>query len=314
MHPLQPLLHSNLWIVAQQLPGLFDAGEAVGYIAIPIRAVLGIDGAIGNVPDVLPQGIQIGAFATGYVVHLIQGFFLIGKEGAEVGLYGIVHVGKIPAVGTIAVDGGRFLVQGGLEKQGDHGRVGSVRILARAEYIEIAQSYVVDAVCFRKNIGVEFVHVLGHGVGRQRLPDGVLDLGQGLMVSVGTAGGGKDDPGYLLLHRRLKYLQGTGNIHSIGSQGILQAAGHGAQGGLVADAIHACAGLPAGVEIADVALNKSTAGIGQKGLDIGPLPSGQVIKDSHVGDALILQEGFHQVGADEARTAGDEDLQCGCIW
>ncbi len=313
MHPLQALFHAHLGIVAQQLPGLIDTGEAVRYIPIPIRAVLGTNGTFRDIPDVLPQRIQVGAFPASHVVDLIQGFLLLSEQGAQVSLNRIIHVGEIPAVGAVTVDGGGVLVQGGLEEQGDHGRVGSVRVLSGSEDIEIAQSDIVDTVCFRKNIGVEFVHVLGHSVGRQRLTDSVLDLGQGFVVAVGAAGGSKDHSGYPLLHGCLKDLQGAGDVNGIGGQGILQTAGHGAQGGLVADAVHTFTGLPAGIEIAYVALDKGAASVGQEGLDIGPLTGCQVIEDGYVGDALILQESFHQVGANKARTAGYKNLQRVCI-
>ena len=57
-------------------------------------------------------------------------------------------------------------------------------------------------ISLEENIGVEFVHIFGHGVGRQGRADEMLHLGQARVISVGGAGGRIDKAPYAAVSGR----------------------------------------------------------------------------------------------------------------
>ena len=63
-------------------------------------------------------------------------------------------------------------------------------VLARAEDVEVAQVNGVETVATGKHVGIQLVDVLCHGVGAERLPYEVFDLGQARVIAVGAAAGG----------------------------------------------------------------------------------------------------------------------------
>ena len=96
----------------------------------------------------------------------------------------------------------------------------------------------------------------------------------------------------------------------IGGDRVIDGTRHGAQGGLVEDVVHPSDGLLAVFQVADVAFNE--AEVGPLLCCDGVLNFVQVVlvtggKVVQADNGLVeAQQGFQQVGADEAGHAGDQ--------
>ncbi len=197
---------------------------------------------------------------------------------------------------------------------GDDGDVGTFGVLPGAEYVEVAQANGVETIAAGKHVGIQLVHVFGDGVGAERFADGVFDLGQAGGGAIGASAGGIGEAFDALpcvgVARGHQHVGKVGNVGRVGGDGVLQAARHAAQGGLVQDVIDAFAGGLAVGQCADVALDDLEVGPllgGGEGLHLGQVAlvaGGKVVEPD---DARAqLEQGFKQVAANEAGHAGDE--------
>ena len=217
---------------------------------------------------------------------------------------------EVAAGFAIAVDvDGLALDQAG-NPLGNDGGIGAVGVLPGAEHVEVAQAHGVKAVAAGKHVGIQLVDVFGDGVGAQGFANDVFDLGQAGVVAVGAAAGGVGEAFHLGVARGRQHVQKTGDVGGVGGDGVGQAAGDAAQGGLVEDVVNSLAGLLAIGQLADVALDEVEAGpLGRRDeglhfVEIVLVAGGEVVQADH---ALVqLEQGFEQVAADEAGHAGDE--------
>ncbi len=273
------------------------------------------------------QFVERGSVAHSHVVNLVAGLWAGGCGGQQVGLHSVGHVREVAAGFTIAVDvDGLALEQCG-RPFGDDGGIGAVGVLAGAKHIEVAQANGVKTVAAGKHVGIQLVHVFGHGVGAQGFADVFFHLGQGWVVAIGAAAGGVGKALHFGVACGHQHVQKAGDVGGIGGDGVGQAAGHAAQGGLVQDVVHGghrdggvaptgdhgwapAHGFLAVFQLADVAFNEVEVGPlggGDEALhfvQIALVPSGKVVQPHH---ALVEREqSFEQVAANEARHPGYE--------
>jgi len=134
----------------------------------------------------IEQGVEGGSVAEGHVVNLVLRFGL-GGGGQQVDLDDVFDEAEVAAGFAVAVDEHILALDHRGSPFGDHGGVGAVRILALAEHVKISQANGVEAVGTGEHVCVEFVDVLGDGIGRQGLANLVFYLGQPRVVAVGGA-------------------------------------------------------------------------------------------------------------------------------
>ena len=137
------------------------------------------------------------------------------------------------------------------EERNDRG-VRSVGVLPAAENIEISQADVLGTVGAGEHVGVELVHVLRDGIGRKRPADNVLDFRQSLAVSVSGTAGGKNKTLDSCVLSSYHHVEESTYVHGVGSYGVLDGAGDGAEGRLVEHVLHAAHGLAAVLDVADI--------------------------------------------------------------
>src|SRR5262245_13495980 len=99
-----------------------------------------------NIADFLEQLVQCRAIPDRDVVDLIDGIPRGGRCGQDVCLNSIVDVAKVSAVLAITEDLYRFSGDCRSDPSRDHCSIRSVGVLARAEYIEVAQADRLDPV------------------------------------------------------------------------------------------------------------------------------------------------------------------------
>ena len=157
--------------------------------------------------------------------------------GEQVGLNHVGDEAEVAAGFAVTVDVHGIAFDQAGNPLGEDSGVRAFGVLARAEDVEVAQADALQAVAAGKHVGVEFVHVFGHGVGAQGFADGVLDLGQAGVIAVGGAAGGIDEAFDALpcvgVARGHPHVQKAGDVGGVGGDGVFDAAGHAAQGGLV---------------------------------------------------------------------------------
>lgn len=88
-------------------------------------------------------------------------------------------------------------------------------------------------------------------------------------------------------------------------EGHLDTAGDTAPGCLIEDIINTLAGLHAGVEVLDVALDELIVGVVEEHIDVLLLAGREVVKAAHL--VTEVQDGLAEVGADEACSTCHEE-------
>ena len=235
---------------------------------------------------------------------------VFGGGGQQVGLHSVVHEAEVAAGLAIAIDAHGLALDHRRRPFWDHRRVGAVGVLARPEDIEVAQADGLEAVGAGEHAGVQFVDVLGHRVGRERVADLVLYLGQVRVVPVGRAGSGVGEAAHALILGRHQHIQEAVDIGLVGGDGVGDGPGHRAQGGLVQHMVGAAHRQAAGVQVADIAFDKAEPLPGVLThvlphlIQIVLVAGGEVVQADH--GLAQAQQGFQQVGADKAGHAGDQ--------
>lgn len=157
-------------------------------------------------------------------------------------MHGILDKAEVTAGFAITVNEHVVALDHGGGPFGNDGGIGTIRVLPFAEHVEVAQANGGKAVAARKHIGIQLVHVFGHGIGGQWLADQVFHLGQAGVITVSGAAGGVNKALYLRITGGHQHVEKAVDIGAIGGDGIGQGARHRAQCGLVQHVIHAGAG------------------------------------------------------------------------
>ena len=173
--------------------------------------------------DEIEEFVQGGALAEGHVVDLVAGLVL-SEAGEEVGLHDVVDVAEVAAGLAVAVDVDGLATDEAGEPLGYDGRIGAEGILALAEDVEVAQAHGGEAVAAGKHVGIEFVDVLGHRVGREGMAYLVLDLGQLRGVAVGGGGGRVDEALHAGVAGGDDHVEEAVDVAAVGEEGIVDGA------------------------------------------------------------------------------------------
>ena len=108
------------------------------HIAQTTGAMFCLEGGACYCGDVIPQLIQTGLLAAGYVVDLVDSIGIRSKQGQFIGLYGIGDISEVTGLATIAIDGRRDVFLDGLKKQRNNRCIGAIRILPGSKDIKVA--------------------------------------------------------------------------------------------------------------------------------------------------------------------------------
>src|ERR1051325_10966486 len=109
--------------------------------------------------------IQSGSSAHGDVINLVCRVRVFRRGGEQVGLDDIRDVAKITARLTVTIYDYSVVAKHGRDPLGDDRRIGSIGVLARAKYVEIAQPDRAQSVAAAKHVGIKFIGSLGHCIG-----------------------------------------------------------------------------------------------------------------------------------------------------
>ena len=174
-------------------------------------------------------------------------------------MHGILDKAEVTTGFAIAVNEHVVALDHGGGPFGDDGGIGTIRVLSLAEHIEVAQANGGKAVATGKHVGIQLVHVLGDSIGRERLADDVFYLGQAGVVAVGRTAGGVGKAFYLGITGSHQHVEKAVYVGAVGGDGVVNGAWHRAQCGFMQHVVHACTGLLAVFQIADVAFDKLEA-------------------------------------------------------
>jgi hypothetical protein len=175
------------------------------------------------------QPVQRRALSDGNVVNLVQGGSVRRQRRAQIRLHRVRDKAEVAAGFAVAVDRHRLAARDRADPTRDHRGVGALRILPRAEDVEVPQSDRLHAVAARENIGIELVDVLGYRVRRERAADHVLHLGQRRMVAVGRARGRVHEAPHARFPGGSQHVHKPGRIRSMGGERIGDRARHRAE-------------------------------------------------------------------------------------
>lgn len=277
-------------------------------VAVLGRLFVGYAQVIEPFADQVEQLRQGRSGVVGHIVDLALVFIRAGC-GQQIGLYSIVYEAEIPAGLAIAVNAYVLALNHGGGPFGNHRGVGAVRVLPGAEDVEVTQADGFEAVAAGEDVGVQLVHVLGHRIGRERVADLVFHLGQIRVVAVGGAGGGVGEALDLGVLGGDQHVQEAVDVGTVGGDGVLDGARYGAQGGLVEHVVHPFNRSYASLWIGDVAFQESEAlplfrcDQALHFVQVVAVAGGEVVQ---ADDGLVqLEQGFKEIGADEAGYAGD---------
>jgi len=251
---------------------------------------------------VADHGVELekrGLVAKGDVVRLPERRGILHRGGEQVRLHHVVDVAEVARRGAVAVDVRHLAAQQRPDPRGDHRRIGTVRVLARAEDVEVAKADGLVAVADVEDIRVELVHLLGEPVGRHGAAGERLDLGQRGVIAIYRARAGVDKPRYAGIPGGDEQVEKAGDIGRGAGDRIIDGPRHAAERRLVQHDVDAGAGALAGIDRTDVALDEADSG-----RQVFALARGEVVE---ADDRLAEREQpLGEMRADEAGGARDE--------
>ena len=102
----------------------------------------------------------------------------------------------------------------------------------------------------------------------------------------------------------MEQVQEAGDVGGVGAQRVGDGARHGAHGRLVEDHGHAGHRPLHRGEVDQVPADHLEAPLAPREVEVGSAAGGEVVEDPH--PVAVGEEPLHQVGADEARSAGHQ--------
>ena len=190
------------------------------------------------------SSLSDSAAADRHVVDLVDRLGGVGHGAASrLACTTLCDVAEVARGLAVAVDAHRLAAQHRGDPARDHRGIGAVRILARAEHVEVAQADRSHAVAAAEHVGVQLVDVLGHRIRRQRPADQVLDLRQAGMVAVGRARRGVDEARDLASRAATSMLRKPVALAACVRERIGDRARHRAERRLVQHEVDALAGV-----------------------------------------------------------------------
>ena len=269
---------------------------------------------VQNVTQHLKQIHKAGVFSRRHIEHLSCHFRIAGCGGQQISLNNVGHITKISARGPISIDEYILTLDQRRHPFGNHGGVVPMRILPRTENIEITQAHRRETVTSGENLRIQFIDVFGHRVGRERIANHMLNLGQARVVSIGGTACGIDHATDAGIFGRDQHVQKSIHIGRVCRQWIFETSGYRAQCSLMQHMVHTLTSQAAVVQIPNVTSDHSELFPTQRphqGLDlfqISLVTSGKVIQTDNL--LIQFQKRFKQIGTNEPGNARDQPSSC----
>src|SRR5881628_4200693 len=160
----QTFVEIHAGLIAHQVTRLGDRGERALHFPRARGFVFRQDRYAGQRANAIPQFVDAHAVAAADVEHLAGHAGRRRAGGEQVRVHHVRDVDEVAGLTPVAVDRGRLP----RERRGDearhHGGVLRLRILARAEDVEVAQDDRLEAVCRVEGDAVPFARELGRGI------------------------------------------------------------------------------------------------------------------------------------------------------
>ena len=215
---IQSLAEPVGWVVAKQLPGAANVRQRVADVAGPEVLVqrsgnfkAGAD-ALDFIAEQLKELVECGALADCDVVGAVERFRVGGGGSQQVGLDNVSDVAEIAAGFAVAVNYDLAVLKHCCNPFWDYRGVGAGGVLARAEYVEIAEADCLQSVAAREDVGVDFIHQFGGCVGGKRFADGIFDFWEAGVVAIDGAAGGVDDAFDAVVAGGQENIEGAGEV------------------------------------------------------------------------------------------------------
>ncbi len=230
-----------------------------------------------------------------------------GVGSLEVSLHHFGDVGEIARLPAVAVDQRTLPGRQRPDEERDDRGVRAVRRLPRAKDVEIAEPYGLQPVDLAEGGTVVLARQLGRGVGRQRQSRVRLVLGQLLRAAVSAGAGRVNEAPHPRVARRQQHLQRAVGASAVRGQRIGDAARHRRQRRLMEHDFAAAHRLAHRFRVRYVAVD-----------DLDPVAYREQVRRvaraevvQHAHGPAALQQRLNQMGADEARAAGYENVRHG---
>src|ERR1700674_1050871 len=256
------------------------------------------------------QLIKRRSLVHGNVVYLVYRARLLRQGGKQICLHGVFHIAKVATGFAVAIDKHRLAGEQRRDPFGNHRGIRTLRILARAENVEIAQADRGQAIAGGEYVGVKFIHVLGDRVGRQRLANDIFELGQAGMVTISRTRSGIDETLDARIPGSDQHVEKTGDVCRVGEDRFLERTWHRAESGMMTHEVHALHRRAAIVKSLNVGFYEGEVGPRLRThqfpylLKVGVITGGEIIEPN---DCLVEREqGFHEIAADKASRTGNQ--------
>src|SRR5690606_6903018 len=204
---------------------------------------------------------------------------------------------------TVAEDDRPLAVYQGADELGRDGGVGRIRVLARAEDIEVAQRDGLDVIKVVEDRHELLAGELGDGVRRERVRREALVLRRDFRIAIDGGRRGEDDPSNASVAGGNEQVQRAGDVDGKRGLRIGDRARDGGQGTLVIDQLDAVDGAAEVVLVAEVAFHQLNI-VGDV-VEVAAVAGGEVVEDADV--LAIGEEAGDEMGANESGAAGDEN-------
>ena len=236
-------------VITEQAARLADVGLRVPDVTGPELLVDGFgNGEIGmSLLDQSTQRIEKRveghAAPDRHVVDLAESLRIRRRSRQKIGLHDVGDVAEIARGLAVSIDHDRAAMQHRIHPARDYRGVGAFRILARPEYVEIAQSDGTRAVASTEHVGVDLVDILGDRIGGQRASDSVLDLGQLRGIAVSRTRRRIDESVDAGVTCRHQHVEEAGRVRSVCAKRIADRSRHRTQRRLMQHDVHRLACL-----------------------------------------------------------------------
>src|SRR5208337_4379787 len=298
--PPQAFLEENGWLVAEDFPRAADFRLGVADIAIARRFVFGLEILPGDFSQQIKGMIQRNAGAGTNVKDFSE--CAGGFAGEEIGLDGVFDKGEVAGLLAVAIDERLTVLEEGGSEAGKYAGIGRIRVLPRAEDVEVPERNALEAVTALESLRVKLTHVFRDAIGRDRGGLHVFRLGKRGGLAVGRRGGGEDDALDFIVAGGQQDIQGAVDVDAVGIERILDRARNRGASGQVNHEFGLQHGLLHGLQIGDGALHEGdfVANFGEILLFAGR----KIVK--HDDAVTSPDELLHRVGADKSGAPRDQ--------
>ena len=103
----------------------------------------------------------------------------------------------------------------------DYRRIGAIRVLPGTKDVEVTEPDGLKTINIEEHPRIEFIHILGHRIGRQRLSNHALHLGQTGMIAISGTRCSIHKPGYAAIARCDEHVEKARDVVFVGQRGVV---------------------------------------------------------------------------------------------